>query len=90
MSGVLALGLGLIGLGYLIIHFVVLVLEDLDNDHEAAQGPAYDAQTLAWLRRLNQPDSEFDEWCEQAIALTRPPEYGDLKLWERELQDGAS
>lgn len=55
MSGVLALGLGLIGAGYLIIHFVVLVLEDADNDHEAAQGPAYDAQTVAWLKSLREP-----------------------------------
>lgn len=84
----LCLGLALIVVGYLISQFVVMVLEDALNDHETAQGPAYDARTVTWLRGLHRPPADpdsFEAWSEQAIALTEDPAKPDLKLWEQEL-----
>lgn len=79
----LSLGLALIAVGYLITQFVVLVLDDLATDHEAAEGPAYDAQTVAWLRSLREDDLPVadvdipvhtdivdDDWLE--LLVTRP------------------
>lgn len=83
--GLIAAGLALIGLGYLVVQFGALVLEDLAIERAAGQGAGRDAETRAWLEHLRTPDSEFDEWCAQAIALTREPHQDDLDLWEREL-----
>lgn len=83
--GLIMAGLALVGVGYLVIQFGALVLEDRVVEHEAGQDAAYDAQTRTWLEHLRTPDSEFDEWCEQAVALTRDPAEADLAQWEREL-----
>lgn len=55
MKGVLAFGIALIGIGYLIIQFGALVLEDLTIARETGEGPERDAETARWLEELKQP-----------------------------------
>ena len=84
----LAIGVALIAAGYLVIQFGVLVLDDATVQRETHEDAAYYEETVGWVVGLHEPNSEFDTWCEQAIALTRDPADADLSLWEREL--GAS
>ena len=47
-----SIGLALIGIGYLLIQFGALVLDDATIRRDTGEDAAYDAETLVWLRSL--------------------------------------
>ena len=57
---------------------VVLVLDDKATDHEAAEGPAYDAQTVAWLRGLRVPDQRTGAHDDLPVADVDVPVHTDI------------
>lgn len=55
MRAALAIGIALVAIGYLVIYFGALVLDDVAADREAGEDQAHDAETVQWIRDLREP-----------------------------------